>query len=64
MSKAVHKIYCIAGCLLYNVTEAEVRLGGSDFCCAAGLAVFVAAEALPYQYQLHLNMIQTSIGAN
>ena len=63
MTKAIPKLYRIAECLLYSVTEAKIRLGGSDLCCAAGLAVFVAAEALPY-YQLHLNTMQTSLGAN
>ncbi len=61
MTKAIPKLYRIAECLLYIVTEAKIRLGGSDLCCAAGLAVFVAA--LPY-YQLHLNTMQTSLGAN
>ncbi len=46
VTKLIHNFYCIAECLLYNVTEAKVRLGGFDLCCAAGLAVFVAAEAL------------------
>ncbi len=47
MIQAILKLYCIAEGFLYNVTEAKVRLGGSDLCCAAGLAVFVAVEALP-----------------
>lgn len=46
MTKAVHRINCVADCLLYNVPESKVRLEGSDLCCAAGLAVFVAAEVL------------------